>query len=190
MNSSLALVAIKHMNALNRTLGFSLVWACTLALPGSVLSQTVTEPTEQATQTTERVSPAATVAPSPQFQIPPATLSGLFKDTVRDFRRLSSQDSLTWLGVGAVAAAFTLPVDDRVSQTLSASPRLGDALEPGRTIGGAFFQMGSATAVYTLGRLTRSPQVTLVGADLLQAQVLAQALTAAVKVSVRRDRPD
>lgn len=176
------------MKTLKRAVWLSLMWTCTFGLPSGVSGQTAPEPTEQSRPATERVPLNADGDSSPR--IPPASLSGLFKDTVGDFRRLSSRESLTWLGVGVAAAALTHPADHRVSDALSASPRLDDVFEPGKTIGGARFQMGSAAAVFALGRLTRSSRVSLVGADLLRAQFLAQAVTAAVKVSVRRDRPD
>ncbi len=50
--------------------------------------------------------------------------------------------------------------------------------------------MEAALATFAIGRVTRSPRVALVGADLLKAQLMSQALTAAVKMSVRRTRPD
>ena len=154
-------------------------WACLLASPAFAYGQTTTGPAQ----------PEAN-ADSAQVQKPPASLSGLFKDTVRDFKRLPSLESLALLSIGGVAAAWAHPVDNRVSQSLSAPRWLGDAFEPGKTIGGARFQLASAVAVYATGRVTRSPRVTVVGADLLRAQFMSQALTAAIKVSVQRDRPD
>jgi membrane-associated phospholipid phosphatase len=116
--------------------------------------------------------------------------STLFQGTVESFRRLPSQDTLKWLGIGAVAASIGHAVDRPVSRGLSASPLFDDVLESGETIGGARLQLGGALATYAIGRMTRSPKVTLVGGDLLQAQILAQTLTAGVKLAVRRTRPD
>ena len=158
-----------------------LVWtcACVLAVPAGVSGQTVSGPAQQETP-----------ADSPQVQKPSSSLSDLFKDTVRDFKRLPSLESLALLSIGGVAAAWAHPVDHPVSRSLSAPQWLGDVFEPGKTIGGARVQLASAVAVYATGRVTRSPRVTVVGADLIRAQVMAQALTAAIKVSVQRDRPD
>ncbi len=171
------------MNASKRARCHPVIWtcACLLALPAGVYGQTVTGPTEQ------RAQPE-----TPQVQKPPvsASLSDLFKDTVRDFKRLPSLESLALLSIGGVAAAWAHPVDRPVSQSLSAPRWLGDVFEPGKTIGGARLQLASAVAVYATGRVTRSPRVTVVGADLLRAQFMSQALTAAIKVSVQRDRPD
>jgi membrane-associated phospholipid phosphatase len=111
-------------------------------------------------------------------------------ETIQDFRRLPSKDSLRWLSIGAAVAAFGHSVDRPVSGRLSTSPSLDEVFDPGETIGGARLQIGGALATYALGRMTRSPRVTLVGGHLVQAQIMSQALTAAVKMSVRRIRPD
>jgi membrane-associated phospholipid phosphatase len=50
--------------------------------------------------------------------------------------------------------------------------------------------MAGAAATYALGKLTGSPRVTQVGADLVRAQIVAQGVTAAIKMSVTRGRPD
>jgi membrane-associated phospholipid phosphatase len=77
-----------------------------------------------------------------------------------------------------------------VSRALSTSRRLDNLFGPGQTIGGARLQLGAAVATYVVGGISKSPKVTLVGTDLLKAQIISQAMTAAVKMSVRRTRPD
>ena len=116
--------------------------------------------------------------------------STLFKDTVEDFGRLPSRDSLKWVGIGVAAAALAHPVDRRASRALSTAPMLDKVFEPGKTVGGARFQLAGALATYAIGRATRSSMTTRVGTDLLQAQLLSQALTTGIKMSVRRTRPD
>jgi membrane-associated phospholipid phosphatase len=118
------------------------------------------------------------------------TFDTIFGETIRDFRRLPSQDALKWIGIGAVAASIGRSIDQPVSRGLSTSPLLDDLFEPGETIGGARLQLGGALVTYAAGRLARSPKVTRVGADLLQAQIMSQALTTAVKMAVGRTRPD
>ena len=51
-------------------------------------------------------------------------------------------------------------------------------------------QLCGAFATYTVGRITHSPRATNLGADLFQAQVLAQTMTQAIKIAARRTRPD
>jgi membrane-associated phospholipid phosphatase len=113
----------------------------------------------------------------------------LFGDTISDFRRLPSSETLTLLGIGAAAAAIGHTKDWSVTNRFSVS-RLEDTFEAGQLIGSARVQLGGALATYTLGRLTGRTRVAEVGADLFRAQVVAQALTAGVKLSVRRNRPD
>lgn len=114
----------------------------------------------------------------------------LFGKTLDDFRHLPSKDTLTWLSIGAVAATVGHSVDRPVSRSLSTSPMLDGVFESGATVGGARLQLAGALTTYTIGRITNSPTVALVGGDLLRAQIIAQALTAGVKMSARRTRPD
>jgi len=128
-------------------------------------------------------SPTPVASPSPAF-------SHLFKDIIRDFRRLPSRDTLTWLSIGATAAIVGHTEDTNVTRSLSGSRNLDETFEAGSWIGGTPFQLGAAFATYTLGRVTNSPRATGVGADLIQAQALAEAMTFGVKFSVGRTRPD
>jgi membrane-associated phospholipid phosphatase len=57
-------------------------------------------------------------------------------------------------------------------------------------IGSAAVQLGSGAGTYAIGLLAKHTCVGVLGADLLKAQLLAEALTMAVKYSVRRTRPD
>ena len=110
--------------------------------------------------------------------------------TIGDFKRLPSRDTLAWLGVGAAMALAAHPADRSTSTSLSGSQTLDDTLEAGETIGGARFQFLGSAATYLAGRATGSSRVTAVGADLLRAQILAQTVTTAVKFAVQRQRPD
>ena len=158
------------MTTANRSLWPRLLWVCVISSPSPVSAQST--------------------AASPPIGLPPATLSSLFSETVRDVRHLPSQESLTWLGIGAAVATLAHPADRRVTDVVTARPSLDKLFEPGEMIGGARLQLAGAAATYTLGRLTRSPKVSRVGADLIRAQLLSQVLTAGVKMSVRRGRPD
>jgi membrane-associated phospholipid phosphatase len=128
-----------------------------------------------------------------QVQAPPAveshSLAGLFKSTLNDFRRLPSQESLTWLTIGATVAATGHMKDRDVTNGFSAS-RMGGMFGAGEMIGGARVQMAGALATYAVGRVTGRGRVASVGGDLIRAQVLAQAMTAGIKLSAKRNRPD
>lgn len=117
------------------------------------------------------------------------SFSRLFTSTLNDFRRLPSQETLTWLTIGGAIAATGQMKDWDVTSGFSAS-RMGGIFEAGETIGGARAQIAGALATYAVGRVTGHRQVAGVGSDLIRAQVLAQAMTAGIKLSARRHRPD
>jgi membrane-associated phospholipid phosphatase len=129
-----------------------------------------------------------TLVPTPPAPKVSRAFSGLFRDTVTDFRGLASTRPLTILGIGAVAAAAARTADGSMTETLSRQ-RAG-FLDAGETLGGARFQLASAVATFAVGHLTGNAKVTAVGADLVRANLVAQTLTGAVKMSVRRGRPD
>jgi membrane-associated phospholipid phosphatase len=118
-------------------------------------------------------------------------LGWLVGSTLGDFKRLPSTDTATVLAIGAAGAWLGgIAADRGSSNLLSASPTLDAVLEPGATIGGARMQLAGALATYSVGRFSRSPRVAALGADLLRAQLLSQVMTAGIKMSVRRARPD
>jgi membrane-associated phospholipid phosphatase len=134
--------------------------------------------------------------PEPKLNLPPVPVVSaqswkrLFTDTIRDFRRVPSGDTAEWLAIGAVAAIGAHTADSTVSRTWSSSRQLGETVESGRVIGSTPFQLGAAAATFAIGRATNSPRVADVGADLIRAQFLAEAMTVGLKQSVRRPRPE
>src|SRR5688572_418249 len=135
-------------------------------------------------------APAAAQTLSPQTPAPKVSraFSGLFQDTVTDFRGLASTKPLTILGIGAIAAAAVHVADPSMTSML-ATDRAG-FLSPGETIGSARAQLAGALVTFAAGHITGNAKVTAVGADLVSANIVAQSLTGAVKMSVRRGRPD
>jgi membrane-associated phospholipid phosphatase len=67
---------------------------------------------------------------------------------------------------------------------------LHEPLEAGATVGGLPFQLGAAFTAYGLGRAFKSDCVAAVGGEIVQAQIVASALTYGIKYSVGRSRPD
>jgi membrane-associated phospholipid phosphatase len=147
-----------------------------------------------ATASAQLVLPAAD-APiqagvQPLSRPPVPGFSKLFTGAVADLGRLPSKDNLTWIGIGAAAALASHLADTGVTSSLSKSAALGETFESGGTLGGMPVQFGSALATYTLGRLTHSPRVASLGADLVQAQLVAQTVSYGLKFAVQRTRPD
>jgi membrane-associated phospholipid phosphatase len=127
-----------------------------------------------------RTAPAALVLPS---------VSELFGGAVSDFRRLPSRGTATWLSLGVAAALFAHASDARVSGSLGGN-RYQGTFRAGTLIGGMPVQLGGALATYTVGRITHNPRAASLGADLFQAQILAQTMTHGIKMAARRTRPD
>jgi membrane-associated phospholipid phosphatase len=135
-------------------------------------------------------TPAAAQTFTPQTSTPQASraFAGLFRDTATDFRNLASQDTLTVLAVGGLMAAAAHGMDRQATATLSSSN--AGFLGGGEALGSARLQFGSALAALAVGRMTGSPKLTAVGADLVRANIVAQTLTLGMKTAVRRGRPD
>ena len=111
-------------------------------------------------------------------------------DTIRDFRRLPSRGTAEWLTVGGLAALGSRAADSSVGRSLAGSRQLHETVEAGAIIGGTPFALGAAVATFAIGRQMHSPRVAQAGADLVRAQLVAEALTFGVKQAVRRDRPE
>ena len=131
---------------------------------------------------------AQTLAPPTPAPEASRAFSGLFRDTVSDFRGLAAKKPLTILGIGAVAAAAAHVADPSMTSMLATDR--ASFLAPGETIGSARAQLAGALATFAAGHITGNATITAVGADLVSANIVAQTLTGAVKMSVRRGRPD
>jgi membrane-associated phospholipid phosphatase len=115
---------------------------------------------------------------------------GIFSQILTDFRNLPSTTNLTILGVGGIGAGLGHVYDTRISNGLMASSGSGSATGIGNTLGSMQVQFGAALATYTLGKVSHSPRVTTIGADLVRAQIVTQTLTQGIKFATGRTRPD
>ena len=117
-------------------------------------------------------------------------VKNVISNTVTDFTHLGSKESVTWLTLGLAAASMAHSLDGSMTKTLAGSRGAERLFSPGETIGGARFQLVGALATYGVGRLTGHAKLAEFGADLVSANIVAQALTSGIKLSVRRGRPD
>jgi hypothetical protein len=140
-----------------------------------------------AAMTMAAVLSLASSAPA-QTEIP--SLGQVFTGTLANFRNLPTAENIALLTMGGLGAAATYPVDSNTSRTLSGNDALHEPLEPGAVIGGTPFALGASLATYGIGRALDKPRVARLGADLIQAQLMAETLAFAVKQVARRDRPD
>jgi hypothetical protein len=150
--------------------------------PVPAAAQTPAPPaTSQAVQQEPRTAAAAPASPS---------IRNVIVDAIQDFRQLPSWPNAAILTAGGIGALTAHAADHGVTNAMAGTDVLGGVLRSGETIGGARTQLAAALATYTAGRLIGSPRTAVIGADLIRAQIVTQSLTAAIKMSVGRTRPD
>ena len=116
-------------------------------------------------------------------------LKAMIKGLGRDFVELPSKENLFWAIGGGAGALAAHQADQYVSEHVGGNPTADAFFKPGRVIG-LVVPIGGSVATYAWGRLRDQPKVSHVGSDLIQSQVIAQALTVALKYTTRRERPD
>jgi membrane-associated phospholipid phosphatase len=136
------------------------------------------------------VARAEPVTYSPCTDRSAPSIGRVLTDTVGSFGRLPTRTNVAWLAGGGAAALAAHPADNPLARRLPASGRVDDLFGSGNVIGSAAVQLGTAVGVYALGRASKSGCASAIGADLLRAQLVAQALTLGLQYSVRRERPD
>lgn len=109
---------------------------------------------------------------------------------VVDFKYLPSRENAFWAAAGAGLALAVHPLDDNVNESLVGNQTAERVFKAGAVMGKIGTLLGSAAAVYTVGRLTDAPKVSHVGADLIQALAMSEALAQTLKYTSRRERPD
>jgi hypothetical protein len=123
--------------------------------------------------------------------------ASLVKDTGRDFASFPRRRS-TWLLLagGAVSALAVHPADDYVEEHIVGNSTAEKIFAPGKVIGSAPFQIGTAVGLWVAGRYlvppkdgSKTSRMAHIGFDLMRAQVLTQSFVYGIKYSVQRDRP-
>ena len=163
--------------------------ACPILIAGCLSLGLAVAPGELAAQTPSPDSQNRTSAPSPSVSAP-VPLQDVVSDAIRDFRNIPSWTNLAILAVGGVGATIGHSSDTAVSRAMSGSDALGTVFTVGETVGGARMQLAAALGTYAIGQFSGKSRIAAVGADLIQSQILAQTMTAAIKTSVGRTRPD
>jgi hypothetical protein len=141
----------------------------------------------------DRVEPAAMTSSwtGSLGQVPlPPPRRGRFKfarQVIGDLRHFPSRDTVYWLAGGGGLGLAVHAKDDDANAGLGRHDVL---FNPGQTVGSVYVQVGSAVATYIVGRSIHRERVKHLGTDMLSAQIVAQALTQVIKVSVQRERPD
>jgi len=112
----------------------------------------------------------------------------LFKLFASDFKNFFSRDTARVMAFTSIGAIATAPWDrEGINNGFGIPTTL---FESGNIMGQFLFQASAGLAGYGLGRATGSEKLTVVGRDVVRAQVLSQVLVQSVKHTVRRERPD
>ena len=147
-----------------------------------------------------RETPSAEANRQTPSQPPPehTGFQALIRSTASDFASFPKRPS-TWviLAIGAAGAAAVHPIDDDLNARLVGNETVSRVFAPGKYIGLGSVQAAAAVTTYLVGRYVlpkngerRSNKVSHLGFDLVRAQIVTQALTAGIKQTVRRERPD
>ena len=123
---------------------------------------------------------------TPQEVMP--ALRDLFAPLPGDFKRMfTTPGNAVIAGVGALGTSVSRSWDDDASSSSWGNPA---AFKDGQHAGAFLYHAGGAVATYTLGRITHSPRVARVGAEIFRAQIVSQTTAQVLKASVGRTRPD
>lgn len=144
------------------------------------------QPLDVAAQTVAEQS----VAAANEQPLAATSLRDVVEDAIADFRKVPTWQNLVILTAGGIGASVAHAADHDVTRAMSGSTNMGTALQAGETTGGARTQLAAALATYTIGRVAGHERTAALGADLIGAQIVTQTMTAAIKLSVGRTRPD
>ncbi len=133
---------------------------------------------------------AAQAQPTAAADAEMPSFASLFLDLPSDFRHLVSPEAVVVLGAGGALSLAVHPADRTLVDRASSATTLEQILDPGQVIGDGYVQAGAAVATYFVGRIGHNARVATVGAELVRAQIVTATLTEAIKVSVRRRRPN
>ena len=129
--------------------------------------------------------------PAPPQPTPVHTgFKAMFKELGEDVKYIPSRENAMWAGVGAVLALATHPADKHLNHVMVNSDFAKAFFKPGAYMGQSYTLLGASAIVYAVGRTKNEPKVSHVGMDLIRAVAISEGLTAAMKYSVRRERPD
>jgi membrane-associated phospholipid phosphatase len=117
-------------------------------------------------------------------------IRAMFKSLGSDVKKLPSKENLLWVAIGSGLALAVHPADDNVNEALIENETAARIFKPGAILGQSYTLLAIASTIYATGRIKDEPRVSHVGSDLIQAVVIAEGLTQALKYTTRRERPD
>jgi hypothetical protein len=119
---------------------------------------------------------------------PPHTgIKATLKAIPGDFGHLPTGINVGILGMGGVIALAVHPADAEVNDRLAGGKTF---FYPGKLLGNGGILVGLSLGTYALGRATDNRVVSHLGMDLVRSLAVSGAITYAIKLSVRRERPN
>ncbi len=115
--------------------------------------------------------------------------SQLFRNLSDDVRHIPRKNSLYWLAGGSALALAVHPADEEISDRLQGSSGTKNFFMAGKYIGSFPFLFSASVGTYLIGKGNGSGRARHLGMDLIEATLLSEGITQAIKYSVRRERP-
>ncbi len=115
--------------------------------------------------------------------------SSLVHNLGDDLKHMPRKNSLYWLAAGSAGALAIHPADDNINNRLGGSEFADSFFKAGKYLGSTPLILGGSITTYIVGRASDKPRVRHIGMDLIEATLLAEGITQAIKYTVRRERP-
>ncbi|HVC20441.1 MAG TPA: phosphatase PAP2 family protein [Vicinamibacterales bacterium] len=114
----------------------------------------------------------------------------LFPTLAKDFEHFVSPETGFWLAGGLGVALGAHQEDRQTTTAFTGDVTLDHAFAPGGVLGNGWTELGTAAGVYALGLASHHAAAARLGSALLRAGVVAGLVTDALKIAVRRTRPN
>jgi hypothetical protein len=123
---------------------------------------------------------------------PPRTgIRALFGNLLEDVKHLPAAQNALVASIGGGVALGAHPFDQSFNAHLRSHYDTVNAFfAPGKYLGNTPEQVALSLGTYAYGRIFTEPKVSHLGMDLLQAQILTEALVEPIKFATHRLRPD
>jgi hypothetical protein len=113
----------------------------------------------------------------------------LFRNLSDDVKHIPRKNSLYWLAAGSALALAVHPADEEIDDRLQGSSGAKNFFIAGKYVGSFPFLFSAGVGTYLVGKGNGSGRARHLGMDLIEATLLSEGLTQAIKYSVRRERP-
>jgi hypothetical protein len=118
-------------------------------------------------------------------------IHALLGNLLEDFKLLPSMQNVYIAAAGGAAALAVHPADQSVNTyMINHYTQFNAFFAAGKYIGNTPEQIAGAVATYAWGRIFDEPKVSHLGMDLLQGQIMAEALFNPIKLATQRLRPN